>query len=212
MNWTEVQVQTNAATAKNAGGNLNFVSTGETKVPAAVLNSIRGTKVTIAFHSGSGLALSISGQSLKNVDLMGLQNIDLTAKRDGDRITVKDTGSFAVSVNLHVAMGRENAGKYANLYRRNTASGRWEYCGSFRITEVGQAMFALICGGEYRTTVTAEAVKETVVYVGNGYIVKAGDTLSQIAAKHRISLTELIRKNPQIKDINKIRQGETIRF
>ena len=212
VNWTEVQVQTTAAKAKDAGGNLNFVSTGETKVPAAVLNSIRGSKVTIAFHSGNGLALSISGQSLKNVDLMGLQNIDLTAKRDGDRITVKDTGSFAVPVNLHVAMGRENAGKYANLYRRNTASGRWEYCGSFRITEVGQAMFALICGGEYRTTVTAEAVKETVVYVGNGYIVKAGDTLSKIAAKHRISLTELIRKNPQIKDINKIRPGQTIRF
>lgn len=212
VNWTEVQVQTTAAKAKDAGGNLNFVSTGETKVPAAVLNSIRGSKVTIAFHSGNGLALSISGQSLKNVDLMGPQNIDLTAKRDGDRITVKDTGSFAVPVNLHVAMGMENAGKYANLYRRNTESGRWEYCGSFRITEAGQAMFALICGGEYRTTVTAEAVKETVVYVGNGYIVKAGDTLSQIAAKHRISLIELIRKNPQIKDINKIRQGQTIRF
>ena len=212
VNWTEVQAQTTVAKAKDAGGNLNFVSIGETKVPAAVLNSIRGSKVTIAFHSGNGLALSISGQSLKNVDLTGLQNIDLTAKREGDYITVKDTGSFAVPVNMHVAMGRENAGKYANLYRRNTESGQWEYCGSFRITEAGQAMFALSCGGEYRVSATAEVVKETVVFAGGSYVVKAGDNLSKIAAKHRISLKELIRKNPQIKDINKIRIGQTIRI
>ena len=125
---------------------------------------------------------------------------------------MKDTGSFAVPVNMHVAMGRENAGKYANLYRRNTESGQWEYCGSFRITEAGRAMFALSCGGEYRVSVTTEVVKETVVFAGGSYIVKAGDTLSKIAAKHRISLTELIRKNPQIKDINKIRIGQIIRI
>ena len=73
-------------------------------------------------------------------------------------------------------------------------------------------MFALICGGEYRTSVTIEAVKETVGLHGIGYKVKAGDTLTKIAAKHRISLAELIRKNPQIKNINKIRPGQTIRF
>lgn len=212
VDWTEVQAQITAKNADDADGNLNFVSTGETKVPANVLQTIVGSKVTLAFHSGNGLALSISGQDLKGVDLKGVQNINLTAERDGDRITIKDTGNFAVPVNLHVAMGRENVGKYANLYRRNAESGQWEYCGSFRVTEAGQAMFALICGGEYRVSVTTETVKETVVFRGGSYEIKSGDTLSRIAGKHKISLAELIRKNPQIKDINKIMVGQIIRI
>ena len=73
-------------------------------------------------------------------------------------------------------------------------------------------MFALICGGEYRVSVTTETVKETVVFRGGSYEIKSGDTLSRIAGKHKISLAELIRKNPQIKDINKIMVGQIIRI
>lgn len=212
VNWSAAKEQITAKTANGATENLNFVSTGETKVPVEVLRNIQGSNVTLALHNGNGVAMSISGQNLKNVDFSKIQNIDLTVTKDGDRITVKDTGNFAVPINMHISMGAENAGKYANLYRRNAENGQWEFCGSFRITENGQAMFALACGGEYRTSVTVEAVKETVGLHDSGYKVKAGDTLTKIAAKHRISLAELIRKNPQIKDINKIRPGQTIRF
>lgn len=212
VNWSAAKEQITAKTANGATENLNFVSTGETKVPVEVLRNIQGSNVTLALHNGNGVAMSISGQDLKKVDFSKIQNIDLTVTKDGDRITVKDTGIFAVPVNMHISMGAENAGKYANLYRRNAENGQWEFCGSFRITENGQAMFAMICGGEYRTSVTIEAVKETVGLHGIGYEVKAGDTLTKIAAKHRISLAEVIRKNPQIKDINKIRPGQTIRF
>lgn len=212
VNWSAAKEQITAKAANGAAENLNFVSTGETKIPVEVLRSIQGSNVTLALHNGNGVAMSISGQNLKNVDFSKIQNIDLTVTKDGDCITVRDTGNFAVPVNMHISMGSENAGKYANLYRRNAENGQWEFCGSFRITENGQAMFALICGGEYRTSVTIEAVKETVGLHGIGYKVKAGDTLTKIAAKHRISLAELIRKNPQIKNIDKIRPGQTIRF
>ena len=208
VNWNGVQNQITGANGEKV--NLNFVSTGETKVPTAILNSVRISNATIAFHSGNGLALSISGQDLKNVDLTKIPDIDLTAKRNGDLITVKDTGSFAIPVNMHINEGKENAGKYANLYRKNAENGQWEYCGSFCITENGQAMFALYCGGEYRVNVTVKAVKESVVFKGASYAAKAGDTLSGIAVKHKITLAELIRKNPQIKNINKIKVGQTI--
>ena len=212
VNWSAAKEQITAKAENGAAENLNFVSTGETKIPVEVLGSIQESNVTLALHNGNGVAMSISGQDLKNVDFSKIQNIDLTVTKDGDCITVRDTGNFAVPVNMHISMGSENAGKYANLYRRNAENGQWEFCGSFRITENGQAMFALICGGEYRASVTIEAVKETVGLHGIGYKVKAGDTLTKIAAKHRISLAELIRKNPQIKNINKIRPGQTIRF
>lgn len=160
VNWSAAKEQITAKAANGAAENLNFVSTGETKIPVEVLRSIQGSNVTLALHNGNGVAMSISGWDLKNADFAKIQNIDLTVTKDGDCITVRDTGNFAVPVNMHISMGAENAGKYANLYRRNAENGQWEFCGSFRITENGQAMFALICGGEYRTSVTIEAVKE----------------------------------------------------
>lgn len=68
VDWTDVSnsVQDKVAEMmKNpaiASVNMNFVCSGEVKVPQNVLNTIKGTKLTVAFHSGNGVALSISGQ------------------------------------------------------------------------------------------------------------------------------------------------------
>ena len=165
VDWTDVSnsVQDKVAEMmKNpaiASVNMNFVCSGEVKVPQNVLNTIKGTKLTVAFHSGNGVALSISGQDLKNKDLSKIQNIDLTVDQTSNTIPanvvsaksgtvnrqlgIRDTGSFGVNVNIHVNVGKDNSGKSANLYRYNTEKGRLEYCGSFTITSTGQSMFAL---------------------------------------------------------------------
>lgn len=176
VDWTDVSnsVQDKVAEMmKNpaiASVNMNFVCSGEVKVPQNVLNTIKGTKLTVAFHSGNGVALSISGQDLKNKDLSKIQNIDLTVDQTSNTIPanvvsaksgtvnrqlgIRDTGSFGVNVNIHVNVGKDNSGKSANLYRYNTEKGRLEYCGSFTITSTGQSMFALKRGGNYLVTVT----------------------------------------------------------
>ncbi|MEP7042205.1 MAG: phage tail tip lysozyme [Dokdonella sp.] len=53
-------------------------------------------------------------------------------------------------------------------------------------------------------TVTAAAAG------GDGYTVKAGDTLSSIAQAHGLSLAALERANPQIRDVNLIHPGQAI--
>lgn len=232
IEWGEVQNavhnKVNEAATNNAlaNVNMNFVSGGETKVPVDVLSSIKGTNVTMAFHSGNGVALSISGKDLKNRNLAGLQNIDLTvdsnaqnipenvvATKDGSnkqQIAVKDTGAFAVPVNMHVGVGKDNVGKYANLYRYNQFSGKLEYCGSFQINRDGQSMFALRQGGNYLLTVTANRPHEVAVSATGDYTIQAGDTLSAIAARNNTSITELFRKNPQLTDVNKIVAGQKL--
>lgn len=232
VNWNEVsssvqdKVTEIAQNPAIATVNMNMVCTGEVQVPQKVLNTIKGTNVTVAFHSGNGVAMSISGQDLKNKDLSKIQNIDLTVDQTSNNIpasvvaaktsaptrqlAIKETGSFGVNVNIHVNVGKENAGKTANMYRYNAEKGRLEYCGSFTVTSNGQSMFALKRGGNYLVTVTERRPSESVWFAEGNYIVKAGDTLSKIAQRNHITLTELLRRNAQITNRNLIKVGQRL--
>ena len=232
VNWNEVsssvqdKVTEIAQNPAIATVNMNMVCTGEVQVPQKVLNTIKGTNVTVAFHNGNGVAISISGQDLKNKDLSKIQNIDLTVDQTSNiipasvvaaktsaptrQLAIKDTGSFGVNVNIHVNVGKENAGKTANLYRYNAEKGRLEYCGSFTVTSNGQSMFALKRGGNYLVTVTERRPSESVWFAEGNYIVKAGDTLSKIAQRNHMTLTELLRRNAQITNRNLIKVGQRL--
>ena len=232
VNWNEVsssvqdKVTEIAQNPAIATVNMNIVCTGEVQVPQKVLNTIKGTTVTVAFHSGNGVAMSISGQDLKNKDLSKIQNIDLTVDQTSNNIpasvvaaktsaptrqlAIKDTGSFGVNVNIHVNVGKENAGKTANLYRYNAEKGRLEYCGSSTVTSNGQSMFALKRGGNYLVTVTERRPSESVWFAEGSYIVKAGDTLSKIARRYHMTLTELLRRNAHITNRYLIKVGQRL--
>ncbi len=232
LDWNNVQSsvnnKVNEVINSNVKGNANvdFVNKGETKVPVSVLNSIQGKKVTVAFHNGSGIALSISGENLRKNNLANLDTIDLTvdsntnnipeqvvASKDGvakQQMTVRNAGVFKVHVNMHIAAGEQNAGKYANLYRYNSVSGKLEYCGSFQIIANGQCMFALRQGGNYLLTVTAVRPHEMLNASTGDYTIQSGDTLSGIASRYGIPAIELFRKNPQLSDMNSIIAGQKL--
>lgn len=232
VNWNEVsssvqdkvtEITQNPAIATV---NMNMVCTGEVQVPQKVLNTIKGTNVTVAFHSGNGVAMSISGQDLKNKDLSKIQNIDLTVDQTSNiipanvvatktsaltrQLAIKDNGSFGVNVNIHVNVGKENAGKTANLYRYNAEKGCLEYCGSFTVTSNGQSMFALKRGGNYLVTVTERRPSENVWFAEGNYTIKPGDTLSGIAQRNHMTLAELLRRNAQITNRNAIKVGQRL--
>ena len=232
VNWNEVsssvqdKVTEIAQNPAIATVNMNMVCTGEVQVPQKVLNTIKGTNVTVAFHSGNGVAMSISGQDLKNKDLSKIQNIDLTVDQTSSNIpanvvaaktsapvrqlAIKDNGSFGVNVNIHVNVGKDNSGKSANLYRYNTEKGRLEYCGSFTVTSNGQSMFALKRGGNYLVTVTERRPSESVWFAEGNYTIKPGDTLSKIAQGNHMTLAELLRRNAQITNRNVIKVGQRL--
>lgn len=232
VNWNEVsssvqdKVTEIAQNPAIATVNMNMVCTGEVQVPQKVLNTIKGTNVTVAFHSGNGVAMSISGQDLKNKDLSKIQNIDLTVDQTSNNIpsnvvaaktsaptrqlAIKDTGSFGVNVNIHVNVGKENAGKTANMYRYNAEKGHLEYCGSFTVTSNGQSMFALKRGGNYLVTVTERRPSESVWFAEGDYTIKPGDTLSKIAQRNHMTLAELLRRNAQITNRNVIKVSQRL--
>lgn len=152
--------------------NVNFISQTDIIVPVYMLQHIQGERIAMAFHNGPRVALSISGTDLKGKDLKNITGIDLTVTCDEDRIPdrivqaksvnalawrqifVKNREKPAVPVNMHIAVGAEFAGKYANLYWFDTENQELVYMGSYKVTKEGQAMYALEKGGEYLYTVT----------------------------------------------------------
>ena len=119
---------------------------------------------------------------------------------------------------MHLALGKENAGSWANLYHHNLITNSLDYYGSFRITENGQAMFGINHASTYLVTVSDVRPKENVVShsVSQGsvqtgsYVIEKGDTLSKIAFRYATTVSELMRKNSKIADANKIFAGDTI--
>lgn len=163
----------NAEGAELVDGNYNMdiAARGETKVPVSVLSNLKDKNVTMAFQTGYGVSLSISGQDLKDDNLVEIKEIDLTTKCNVNAIPknlvemktvqsffnklvwVKDTGTFSVPVNMHVHVGTENMGRIAYLYRYDAITQEMTLKGSFLVTKEGQAMFKLEQGGDYLVTV-----------------------------------------------------------
>lgn len=157
--------------------NMNFVSAEEVQVPADVLTAIQGREITLAFHNGQGVAVSVRGMELTNSVLAGLgaqgtvnlkvvcdeENIparllqpEMTGTLSYRQISVKNAGEIQIPVNIHIAVGQEYAGKYANWYRLDERRQVLVYEGSYQVTRGGQAMFAIDRGGAYLLTVTDE--------------------------------------------------------
>lgn len=196
------------------------VSTGrETVVPVSVLQLLTGRNLTLAMDTREGLTFSINGI---NIPYMAQnEDLDLTLSKKGDaipdavmgeagrdaiarrQISMESHKAFGMIVNMHLALGSENAGKYANLYRYDAQEGKLVYQGSFRIIEEGQAMFCISEGADYLVTVTTTQPND-------GYIVARGDTLSRIARRYGLRVKDILAVNPQIGNKNRIRVGQKI--
>ncbi len=153
---------------------MDFVSTGEIRVPVSILNQIQGKNMILGFHNGKDAALSVSGLELANLDLSGIIDVNMTIVCDTDyipqtvlgdkaatalsmrQISVLNAGKMQVPVSMHVKVDEKYAGQYANLYRYNALSGMLEFVGTFQIVPGGLAVFPITEGGNYLLTVTAQ--------------------------------------------------------
>ena len=197
------------------------VRTGtEMEVPTDTLRKLAGKNVTLAMHAGDGVAVSAFGRAVATAT----QDLKITLTDEEDMIpeyvsknvlpgalyskmfAMEEKTDYGIRLNIHFSLGKDYAGKYANLYHFDEQSENMVYDNSFIITTGGMAMFSLDHGDEYILTVTDE------LRAGGRteYTVAAGDNLTRIAEKIGISLQTLIDANPGIQDANKIYPGEIL--
>ena len=209
----------------------NIITGRNILLPDTILNTLQGNNSTLAMHTGAGVTFSISSADIPHNIQGGYINLsvgtgDIKApaeqvkeKTDGviaDRqIPMVSTKDFGMTVNMHFNLGEDNVGKWANLYFYDEVNGKLSYLGSFRINEDGQAMFGITRGADFLLTVTNDKPREKVVSMGSSagsYVVRYGDTLSGIASRNRVSVSQILSLNPGIKNSNMIHPGQTIRL
>ncbi|MCL2051638.1 MAG: glycosyl hydrolase 53 family protein [Lachnospiraceae bacterium] len=226
----------NAVTNAAGSGFDLVVATGkDIVVPYETLEILSGTQGSLMFNTGAGVTFSISGGNIPAG--INVTEIDLTL-REGKlnapaskmaevtalsvaviEIPMLSRESYGMMVGQHFNVGADNAGKSANLYRFNEATGEFVYLGSYVINERGQAMFGISGGADYILTVTNErpnlpAVSSAPSFVGGAgtYIVRPGDNLWLIARRNGMPLSQLLALNPGITRPNFIRPGQVIRI
>ncbi len=197
------------------------VGTGtDMEVPTETLRKLAGKNVTLAMHTGDGVAVSAFGRDVARAD----QDLKITLTDEEDMIpeyvsrkilpgvlyskmfAMEEKVDYDIRLNIHFSLGKDYAGKYANLYHFDEQAENMVYDGSFIITTGGMAMFSLDRGDEYILTVTDELLAGG----RTEYTVAAGDNLTRIAERNGISLKALITANPGIKDADKIYPGEIL--
>lgn len=205
------------AAAQQAGQQNVYVLAGtKYTVPVSVISMLVKKDTALMLESGSALTLSISGKDVRKASSelkieFSFDNVIPAAV--SSRVTAGSilSRAFAMTskkslpfkVDVHLNLGYENAGKYATLYYYDEAKGVMRYAGRFQITASGQAMFAVTRGDEYIVVVTEKIPN-------NYYTVVSGDTLSVIARRNGVSLQDVIKMNPQIKNPNRIYPGQNI--
>ncbi len=219
VDWDAEGKKVDAAVASGKVQNVDIFTGKDVKAPLDLMNKIAGKKVTLALHTGNGVTISVSGtnnRTVKNpVDLLvteadgipdSVKNSVLVNAVKNRTIHIEAREALTAKVNLHVNVGAENVGKRANLYCYDEISKSMKLVGTYVINKDGQAMFCLTRSGDFLVTITNGAPTA----VAGGYTVIAGDTLSGIAARHGVSLKNLVAANPQISDANKIYPGQVI--
>lgn len=209
--WNEMLTQLDAAILEGKGQNVNIAVGDSVIVSPDILNHLAGKNATLAMHMTGGFTFSVSGRELGNVDApvqialseeSGIPDEVRRQALEGITIsrefTMAGKESYPCHVNVHLALGSQNAGRHAVLYYYDEFDDSMKQAGIYRIQESGNAMFGLTRGDEYLVTVM------------KGYTVEAGDSLSRIAVRNGVSLKALSAANPQIADIDRIREGQLV--
>lgn len=153
----------NTINAVEDGTTITVITLDTTVIPAEVFNAISGRDVTINFQVSDAATWVVNGKSIKDkittsIDLgvtVGSSSIpaDKIKALAGDNktlaISLAHDGAFGFDANLILNVGKENAGKYANLYYYNESTGALEYTQACKVKEDGTVTFNFTHASEY---------------------------------------------------------------
>ena len=160
-NWTSV-----ARKLANAqpGDTVTVKMNGETEVPGEVWETIAGRDVTVVLDMGGNVSWTVDGNDVptathfadmdfgvdRNTTGIDVDVINaITGEVSSVQITLAHDGEFGFTLTLTAPLGRENAGRWANLYHYNEDAESLSYETSGEIQEDGTASLKMTHASQY---------------------------------------------------------------
>ena len=160
-NWTSV-----ARKLANAqpGDTVTVKMNGETEVPGEVWETIAGRDVTVILDMGGNVSWTVDGNDVptathfadmdfgvdRNTTGIDVDVINaITGEVSSVQITLAHDGEFGFTLTLTAPLGRENAGRWANLYHYHEDAESLSYETSSEIQEDGTASLKMTHASQY---------------------------------------------------------------
>ena len=155
----------------------------EAEVPASIFESIAGKNVNLTFDLGTGISWTINGNDVTGVNFASI-NLQVTrnageiptelisevaGEQETINISLAHDGEFGFTAVLTIQIDKMDAGKYANLYYFNEATGQLEFMCSSLISEEGEANLTFTHASDYVIVVSdATVVPDDPVALSDG--------------------------------------------
>ena len=215
VDWEAVGRMIDAAAPRQ---NIDVLAGGSLETPAWILEKCIARDVTLALHVGNKVTLSITGREIAGraekpfgIDMKYPAQIPNDQREStlkgvlAGRVFEVDEANGAENlrypVNVHFSWGSEYAGKQSVLYYYEKATDSMVPVGIFTVTQTGQAMFGISRSGGYIAVVFGDNPEAGLPGV---HTVVSGDTMYQIAAKHKLTVDRLIKENPWVRKADRI--------
>lgn len=153
-------------------GTLEIIMNNGTVVPKEFLDALKGLNVNVVFILNNGIKWTINGTTITGettgIDFgvtLDSDNIpaevvsSLVNGRTYTEISLAHSGEFGCQAVMTISQGNDNAGKYANLYYYNPATGKMEAVTSAQILADGSAALTFTHASDYVIVVDTSAVK-----------------------------------------------------
>ena len=160
-NWTSV-----ARKLANAqpGDTVTVKMNGETEVPGEVWETIAGRDVTVILDMGGNVSWTVDGNDVptathfadmdfgvdRNTTGIDVDVINaITGEVSSVQITLAHDGEFGFTLTLTAPLGRENAGRWANLYHYDENAKTLNYETSAQVASDGTASLRMTHASQY---------------------------------------------------------------
>lgn len=167
--WTDAAKTVNDA-KDGAAVTVNMKDSSE--VPADFFEEIAGKDVTVVFDMGDGLTWSVdgtdipSGTDLSSIDLAAITGEGFVPAEvcniDGSisevQLHLSHNGDFGFSMTLTVALDKNNAGNFANLFYFNPETQSLEFQSSAKIEADGSVSLSFGHASDYLIAVSVESL------------------------------------------------------
>ena len=137
---------------------------GTTEVPGQLLEEMAGKDMTVELDMDGGVTWTVEGQyvpadvSLSDLDLGVSMDTDgismdvintVTGEYGAVQMSLEHDGEFGFAITLNAPLGRENAGRWANLYHYDEEAEKLIFETSARITSNGSAALTMTHASQY---------------------------------------------------------------